>query len=327
MMKKVILGLFFIFVSWTGFSDTTIIRHPNGNWLFSSAFQEFSVWNIETGEKIRSFGDTVDTPGYKIMMFAISPNGKRLLARYNSGIVMWDIEKYEPLWTITDGYAPLGALSFSPDSTKVIYQSYNDWDYESAITGNIVVLNSETGNIINTLARDVESLSDPVFSPDGINVAGGLGNDIKIWNVLTGREIWTLTGHTGRVNSVCYNNDGRQIISGANDQTIKIWSSDTGGEVRTISMEYNPYSVAISPNGRMVASSSGRNPIVVLNLETGASILALSREWYAGVLFTVNNTQIISHTRGGGSRDTVTIWDVNNGDRVRQFLIPNDNEM
>lgn len=328
-MKRIIVVLFFVFVSWSGFADTTIVQHPNGSWLFSSAFNEFSVWNIETGEKIRSFGSGVNTPGYKVMIFAISPNGKRLIARYNSGVVMWDIEKYESLWSITDGYRWHGALSFSPDSTKVVYQSYKiiDPNSDEKITGNIVVLNSDNGNIINTLARDVEQLSGLVFSPDGTKAAGGLGNNIKIWDVQTGREFRTLTGHTEDIMSVCYSNDGRQIISGARDQTAKIWSSDNGREIRTISLGNNPTlnSVVISPNGKMVASSFGYDKsIIVWNVDTGSQVLTLPKAWYVKVLFTVNNAQIISHTR---NRDTVTIWDVNNGDKVRQFQIPNDSEM
>jgi WD40 repeat protein len=321
-----------MFVLVSGFADTTIVQHPNGNWLFSSVFEEFGVWNIETGEKIRSFGDGIDTPGYKVMIFAISPNGKRLIARYNSGIVMWDIEKYVPLWTINDGYTWHGALSFSHDSTKVVYQTYKiiDENSDEDITGNIVILNSENGNVINTLARNVEQLSSLVFNPNGTEVAGGLDNDIKIWNIQTGREIRTLRGHTEPVMSVRYNNNGNNIISGSRDQTVKIWESNTGREIRNISMGFNPRinSVVISPNGKVMAASSGRSnsSIMVWNAETGASTLILPKAWYWDVAFSLDNTRIISQTHGVWGRDTITIWNVSNGNKIKEFVIPNDDE-
>ena len=31
--------------------------------------------------------------------------------------------------------------------------------------------------------------------------------------------------HSSRINSVAFNNDGLQIVSGSNDQTIKVWDA------------------------------------------------------------------------------------------------------
>jgi WD40 repeat protein len=41
----------------------------------------------------------------------------------------------------------------------------------------------------------------------------------------------TLTGHSGLVTSVAYSPDGKHIVSGSCDKTVKIWDSTTGKEV------------------------------------------------------------------------------------------------
>jgi WD40 repeat protein len=41
----------------------------------------------------------------------------------------------------------------------------------------------------------------------------------------------TLTGHSGEVNSVAISPDGKRIVSGADDDLVKIWDTDTGAEV------------------------------------------------------------------------------------------------
>jgi WD40 repeat protein len=46
---------------------------------------------------------------------------------------------------------------------------------------------------------------------------------IRIWDVETGRELHTLTKHTDPIFSVAYSPDGRNIVSGATDNTLKIW--------------------------------------------------------------------------------------------------------
>ena len=44
----------------------------------------------------------------------------------------------------------------------------------------------------------------------------------------------TLTGHSGEVNSVAYSPDGKHIVSGSDDKTVKIWDSTTGEEVSVL---------------------------------------------------------------------------------------------
>ena len=41
----------------------------------------------------------------------------------------------------------------------------------------------------------------------------------------------TLRGHSGWVLSVAYSPDGKHIVSGSQDETVKVWDSQTGKEV------------------------------------------------------------------------------------------------
>ena len=46
-----------------------------------------------------------------------------------------------------------------------------------------------------------------------------------------GWDFWqecTLTGHSFWLNSVAYSPDGKHIVSGSDDTTVKIWDSTTG---------------------------------------------------------------------------------------------------
>jgi WD40 repeat protein len=44
----------------------------------------------------------------------------------------------------------------------------------------------------------------------------------------------TLTGHSNWVTSVAYSPDGKHIVSGSLDNTVKVWDSQTGKEVRVL---------------------------------------------------------------------------------------------
>ena len=44
----------------------------------------------------------------------------------------------------------------------------------------------------------------------------------------------TLTGHSDFVRSVAYSPDGKHLVSGSNDNTVKVWDSQTGKEVSVL---------------------------------------------------------------------------------------------
>jgi WD40 repeat protein len=244
MTKKMVLTVYCIlFAVWTGYADTTIVVHPNNKEIISSCFEEIHIWDMESGNKVQTFGLDYETPGYKIMAMAISPDGKRLIARYNSGIVMWDMEHFTACWSIQDGYAWHGVFSFSPDGTKLAYYSIADSEDGGAadgITGSIVILDVETGNEIITLSGHTKGVEIASFSSDGLSAvsSGAYGEPINLWNVKTGDKVLSLPEGRGGYRYTAFIRDNTRIVShspGAwTTETITIWDTNTGSKIKEI---------------------------------------------------------------------------------------------
>lgn len=67
----------------------------------------------------------------------------------------------------------------------------------------------------------------------------------------------TLEGHKDCVGSVAVSPDGKYIISGSYDKTVKVWEFETGKLVRTLEGHKDPVSsVAISSDGEYIISGS-----------------------------------------------------------------------
>ena len=48
------------------------------------------------------------------------------------------------------------------------------------------------------------------------------------WMVVLGQVLKVLEGHTLPVNSVAISTDGGKIVSGSEDNTVRVWSAETG---------------------------------------------------------------------------------------------------
>ena len=50
-------------------------------------------------------------------------------------------------------------------------------------------------------------------------------------------DMYLLSGHAGEVSSVAFSADGSKVVSGSDDKTVKIWSTDNGEVLQTLSGE------------------------------------------------------------------------------------------
>jgi len=101
---------------------------------------------------------------------------------------------------------------------------------------------------------------------------------VKLWDLTTGRELHTLTGHEDAVTSLAFSPDGRWLVSGSWDKTIKIWDVGGGRELQTLAGHDHPvYSVAFDSRGRWLASGSEDGTIKLWRLNDPADHSKLQR--------------------------------------------------
>ena len=89
------------------------------------------------------------------------------------------------------------------------------------------------------------------LSPDGAHLAVASSIGIWLYDAKTGQDIALLTGHTNGVSSVAFSLDGRTLVSGGYDSTVRLWDVGTGRHLQTLSGHTNGVSsVAFSLDGR-----------------------------------------------------------------------------
>jgi energy-coupling factor transporter ATP-binding protein EcfA2 len=127
--------------------------------------------------------------------------------------------------------------------------------------------------------------------------------------LVEGREYNRLKGHDSYVESVNFSPDGKTLVSGSRDKTIKLWNVETGKEIRTLKgHDSSVNSVNFSPDGKTLVSGSRDNTIKLWNLETGKEIRTFKGHDFSvySVNFSPDGKTLVS---GSGDK-TIKLWNL-----------------
>lgn len=123
----------------------------------------------------------------------------------------------------------------------------------------------------------------------------------------------TLTGHTKPIYALAISPDGKTLISGSNDKTIKLWDIHTGKLLHTF-IGHSGYvsSTSISSNGQILVSGSYDKKIKVWNLQSLKLLQTIvgHQHYIQKVTFIPNTSTLASSSNDG----TIKIWDVRTGE-------------
>lgn len=122
----------------------------------------------------------------------------------------------------------------------------------------------------------------------------------------------TCYGHTHGVFCVAYSPDGRRIVSGGYDQTLKTWDALSGKELQTLRGHSQLVrDVAFSPDGRRIASASKDKTLKIWDADSGREIQTL--RGHQGEILSFAFSPDGSRIASAGIDQTIKIWDVVNG--------------
>ena len=165
----------------------------------------------------------------------------------------------------------------------------------------------------NVLARDARQLAGQLIGRLLGNTSPSIqaflkqAAERKVWPWLRplkpsltapgGPLIRTLEGHTSLVTAVAVTPDGRHVVSGSDDNTLRVWDLATGETKTTLQGHTNSVNaVAVTPDGRHVVSGSEDETLRVWDLATGETKTTLQghTDWVCAVAVTPDGRHVVS---------------------------------
>ncbi|MEA5605763.1 WD40 repeat domain-containing protein [Nostoc sp. UHCC 0252] len=202
---------------------------PDGQTLAICFGITIKLLNLFTEEEICTFEECHND---RILSLAFSPSGETLATGgFDGTVLLWNVATGVPMDVLVHS-TRVETLTFSPSGETLAVGTFDC---------TVLLWNVRTGELIHTLKghsseyRDFGKNGYIDFRPSGIIRAvtfssnsktlasGSEDKTIKLWNVATGQEICTLTGHSNAVSCVAFSPDDNSLASGSWDKTIRIW--------------------------------------------------------------------------------------------------------
>lgn len=208
----------------------TVIFHPHGKWLASAGEdKQIILWSLPFKESKKSTNHILKKwhTNEKINALAISFDGHLASNGPHNEITIWNTETGKPLQTFkgTSQHIPNRGIAFSPSGELLGSASSN----KTACLWEI-----KTGQCLYLMKHDAE-VKNITFHPNGNIIATSSGHNVNLWEMNNERlQQRVLQGHKDKVIGLRFIANGQKIVSGSQDQTLRIWDTETGIPLRIL---------------------------------------------------------------------------------------------
>eukprot|EP01004_Peranema_trichophorum_P002749 NODE_1783_length_1811_cov_58.917654_g1513_i0.p1 GENE.NODE_1783_length_1811_cov_58.917654_g1513_i0~~NODE_1783_length_1811_cov_58.917654_g1513_i0.p1 ORF type:complete len:542 (-),score=134.36 NODE_1783_length_1811_cov_58.917654_g1513_i0:95-1720(-) len=150
------------------------------------------------------------------------------------------------------------------------------------------------------------------FPPHGhLILSAGLDGKVKIWDVMNSRNvIRTYSGHSKAIKDVTFTNNGEQFISAGWDRFLRVWDTETGKVLTTVTTGSQPNCVKYHPDDdkqSIFLVGMGDKKIIQWDLRTTQITQVYDQHMAAvnSLIFIDNNKKFVTT----GDDKTVRVWE------------------
>jgi WD40 repeat protein len=154
-----------------------------------------------------------------------------------------------------------------------------------------------------------------VWTPDGAYTATCADDaSIRLWDARSGRLVRTFNGHASSVRTLAFSRDGKLLVSGGTDNSVRLWRLADGVLLQTATASSggghsgDVLALAASPVEDVVASGSADKSIKIWSLP-GLRLLRTLTASSPTAVYSLSFSRTGRYLAESGPAGTVRVWD------------------
>ena len=267
---------------------------PNGQWVASGSHDNMvKLWHVNSGECIQTFKGHTNW----IWAIAFNPQGNILASGSEDQTVrLWDVQTGRCLKILEGHTHRIWAVAFSPQPLTAALSAVEKPRQQAMLASGSEDQSVRLWDISWLETAVADDPADQAQSPHSV----------------ASQCLRALQGHSQQVWAVAFSPDSQILVSGGDEQFLRLWDVATGkcsqtlqGHTRRVS------SVAYSPDGQLIASCGEDQTIRLWEVGTRTCLRVLkghTKQLWTTV-FNTDGTLLAS----GGEDQTIRLWEVHTG--------------
>ncbi|KAK9468523.1 WD40-repeat-containing domain protein [Lipomyces arxii] len=184
--------------------------------LTASGDMTCMLWDVDTGTKVQEFADHLGD----VMSLSINPTNANVFVSgaCDTFAKTWDIRVGKAVQTFAGHDLDINAVQFFPDGSSFATGSDDS-------TCRLFDIRADRELNKYTLPSINCGITSVAFSQSGRLLFAGYDDfECKVWDVLRGDKVASLSGHDNRVSCIGLSNDGYSLCTGSWDSLLKVWT-------------------------------------------------------------------------------------------------------
>ncbi|OQY43806.1 MAG: hypothetical protein B6242_13995 [Anaerolineaceae bacterium 4572_78] len=236
-----------------------------------------------------------------------SPDGK-LIATWGADqiIQIWDVKSGKSVISLNHQLDIETASNYNPPEPSVErWSNYRNLIYDNLLT--------EDGNFLDT-SQWTHSVN---FSFDGKKLVSATGNDVKVWDIPTGNQVYQLPQQNDLVTKSFFSPDDELLVTVSNNK-VKVWDANTGQPQTEIAHKKEVRDAEFSFDGKLLATAGLDGIVQIWNIEN-TDTFSLTHN---SAIFDIDFSSDGKMLAAAGQDGVAHIWDITKSTEI-QF--PHDN--
>ncbi|MBD2532075.1 pentapeptide repeat-containing protein [Nostoc flagelliforme FACHB-838] len=298
-----LLGIFSGHKGWVW----SVAFSPDGKTLASSSSDgSVRLWDIQNGSCLQVLTEHKGC----VWSVSFSADGQQLASCSDDKTVrVWNLQG-QCLRVLKGHTQSVYAVHFAPDQ-QTLASSSNDTT--------IRIWDVSNGNCLSVLQGHTSGVRCMRYSPDGQLLASGCRDgSIRLWSNYLSHDrhpkphsinssAKLLHGHADFVWGIAFSPDGRLLVSGGRDGTLRLWNVQDGQSIHVLEGHtHDVYGLAISADSQLLVSTGEDQTVRLWNLQSGRNLKTL--RGYTGGVHSLCLSADGQMLASSGQNETIQVW-------------------